>query len=72
LIRPGEIAAAAEQRLSAGSFFPAWCGGAAAIEFGAEGLTHGVGDAGAPTVGQFAGHGMDLLVLDVHAHGEKL
>jgi hypothetical protein len=39
LIRPGEIAAAAEQlkpRLLAGRIKLIWCGGAATVEFGAE------------------------------------
>jgi hypothetical protein len=44
LIRPGEIAKAAEQlqqRLPPGRLMLAWSGGAAAIEFGAKGLLHG-------------------------------
>jgi hypothetical protein len=59
-----------EDVLAYPQFLP-WCGGSAAIEFGAECLAHGVGDTGTPTVCQFAGHGMNLQVLDVHAHGLK-
>jgi hypothetical protein len=52
-----------------GCCFQAGGHGGGAIQLGAEGLAHGVGDAGAAAGGQLTCHGMDLGVLDVHAHG---
>jgi hypothetical protein len=52
-----------------GHLLLAWSSGEAAIEFGAKSMAHSLCEVGNPMVGQCAGHGMNLLVLDVHAHG---